>query len=61
MYFYIFKLFWYADVKNIFLKIKKNIILMHFQLKNNYNHTIKHTLNSTSQFNTLFSHAWILN
>jgi hypothetical protein len=45
--FYIFKLFWYADIKNNFLKIKKYIILMYLQvkntLKNNYYYTFKHS------------------
>jgi len=34
------------DLKNKFKKIKKNIILMHFGMKNilksNHNHTLKH-------------------
>jgi hypothetical protein len=38
--FYVFKLFWYFDVKNNFLKIKIIIILIYFQIKDtlNYNH-----------------------
>ena len=44
-----FQIFWCANIKNIFFKIKKNIILMYFQVKNtlkrNCNHTLKHTLN----------------
>ena len=47
-FFFVFRSFWCANVKKIFFKIKKNIILMHFRmkkhLKNNHYHTHKHPL-----------------
>jgi hypothetical protein len=48
IFFRVFWSFWYAEINNNFLKIKKYIILMYFSvkntLKNNYNHTLKHAL-----------------
>ena len=42
LYFYIFGLFWCADVKNNFLKKIKNIILIHFQIKNTWKNNHYH-------------------
>jgi hypothetical protein len=44
-----FWMFWYVNIKNNFLKNKKNIIDIYFStknyLKNNHNHTGKHIFN----------------
>ena len=49
VFFLCFKLFWYVDIKNIFLKIKKyyfNIFLNKKYFKNNYKYIFKQPKNN---------------
>jgi len=44
IFFYVFRLFWCAHVKNNFFKIKNIYILIYFQVKNTLNRNYYHTL-----------------